>query len=88
MGATLYLDDVSEIPFLVDIAGVEEYQHRARVRAATGDLFAAVTEPNTVYEDYCQATLKLGSPRFVQAESSENLLAVAKGCLVAAVIGD
>lgn len=29
---TLYLDDVSEIPFLVNIAGVEEYQHRARCR--------------------------------------------------------
>jgi len=30
---TLQLDDVSAIPFLVDIAGVEEYQHRGRLRA-------------------------------------------------------
>ena len=29
----LQLDDVSAIPFLADIAGVEEYQHRGRLRA-------------------------------------------------------
>ena len=40
---SLQLDDVSGIPFLSDIAGVEEYQHRARLRARAGDLFAAVT---------------------------------------------
>ncbi len=47
---TLYLDDVSDIPFLVNIAGVEEYQHRARVRAGDGDLFAAVTPVVEGYE--------------------------------------
>ena len=34
----LHLEDVSAIPFLSEIAGVEEYQHRARVRATTGHL--------------------------------------------------
>ena len=39
----LHLEDVSAIPFLAGIAGVEEYQHRARLRTAAGDAYAAVT---------------------------------------------
>ncbi len=35
-GAVLHIDDFSGIPFLVDISGVEEYQHRARLRAEAG----------------------------------------------------
>ena len=31
--STLYLDDFSAIPFLDNISGVAEYQHRARIRA-------------------------------------------------------
>lgn len=77
---TLYLDDVSEIPFLVNISGVEEYQHRARVRAGDDDLFAAVTPPVSGYEDYCRNRLGLGTPDLVQAEPSGNLLAVATAC--------
>ena len=49
-GPTLHIDDFSGIPFLVDITGVEEYQHRARLRAVAGDLYAAVTEPTPGYE--------------------------------------
>ena len=60
---TLYLDDVSEIPFLGKIIGVEEYQHRARLRAGDGDLYAAVTPPVEGYEEYCRDTLRMGSPR-------------------------
>jgi len=44
---TLQLDDVSGIPFLVDVAGVEEYQHRGRLRAAVqkcGCLDIAIVE--------------------------------------------
>ena len=45
----LHLEDVSAIPFLSGIAGVEEYQHRTRVRVYDGDLYGTVTptEPPT-----------------------------------------
>lgn len=74
---TLYLDDVSAIPFLLDIEGVEEYQHRARTRAADHDLFAAVTPPTPGYEDYCQR-LGLGNPHLIVAEPANGPLAVAR----------
>jgi hypothetical protein len=77
---TLYLDDVSEIPFLVNIAGVEEYQHRARVRTGDGDLVAAVTLPALGYEEYCCRVLGLGSPEIVVADVVSSPLAVAKAC--------
>ena len=48
---TLHLEDVSAIPFVNVIAGVELYQHRARVRSYTGDVFAAVTPVVDGYED-------------------------------------
>lgn len=79
-GQTLFLDDVSAIPFLVDIEGVEEYQHRARTRARTGDLFAAVTQPSPGYEAYCRDVLGLGSPELVIAEPTDGPLAVARAC--------
>jgi len=78
---TLHLDDVSGIPFLVDIAGVEEYQHRARVRAGDGDFFAASTPPAAGYESYCDATLRMGTPELLLADPDKNKLAVADGCL-------
>ena len=77
---TLFLDDVSEIPFLVNILGVEEYQHRARVRAGDGDLFAAVTPPVDGYEDYCCDILGMGSPELVIADVMTSPLAVATAC--------
>jgi len=77
---TLYLDDVSAIPFLVNIAGVEEYQHRARVRASDGDLFATVTPPAPGYEVYCRERLRLGAPEDVVAEPVGSPLAVAEAC--------
>jgi hypothetical protein len=76
----LHLDDVSKIPFVQDVVGVEEYQHRARVRARSGDLFIAVTDPSDGYEDYCRDTLHLGSPRFVRAPSGQHGYAVADAC--------
>jgi hypothetical protein len=76
----LHLDDVSKIPFVQDVPGVEEYQHRARVRARTGDLFTAVTDPSDGYEDYCQNTLGLGAPHFVRAASGRHAYAVADAC--------
>lgn len=64
-GPTLHLEDVSDIPFVCDVPGVAEYQHRARVRATTGDLFAAASAPVAGYEAYCQQHLGLGAPEFV-----------------------
>ncbi len=76
----LHLDDVSAIPFLVDIEGVEEYQHRARLRAGDGDLFAAVTAQDGAYEAYCRGRLGLGEVDLVLAQSGPNPLAVAEAC--------
>lgn len=64
----VHLEDVSGIPFVSSIPGVEEYQHRARVRARTGDLFAAVTEPVRGYEAYNRERLELGAPERLQPE--------------------
>ena len=76
---TLHLDDVSGIPFLVDVAGVEEYQHRARLRCSDGDLFVTVTAPARGYERYCRGPLGLGTPTHLLAAPTANPLAVAAG---------
>lgn len=76
----LHLEDVSGIPFVADIPGVEEYQHRARVRAETGDLFVAVTAPVDGYEPYCQQKLGLGVPDFIQAKPVSGPMAIAEAC--------
>jgi hypothetical protein len=77
---TLYLDDVSEIPFLDEISGVEEYQHRARVRAGEGDLFATVTRPVAGYEEYCRERLQLGRPEGIVADVVTSPIAVTRAC--------
>lgn len=77
---TLHLDDVSAIPFLADIASVEEYQHRARLRAGDGDLFAAVTPGAPGYESYCRDHLDLGAPELLIAAPVDGLLKVARAC--------
>lgn len=76
----LHLDDVSGIPFLDDIPGVEEYQHRARTRAGEGDLFAATTEPVPGYERYCRETLGLGQAEALITEPVDPPVAVARAC--------
>ena len=76
---TLHLEDITGIPFVDGISGVQEYQHRARVRADTGDLFAAGTRPPDGYEDYCQKQLALGDPGFLHVEG-EDPMAVAQAC--------
>ena len=75
----LLLDDVSGIPFLVDVSGVEEYQHRARLRCSDGDLFVTVTAPAHGYERYCLGPLGLGSPTHLLTAPTANPLAVAVG---------
>ena len=77
---TLYLDDVSEIPFLDEISGVEEYQHRARVRAGEGDLFATVSQPVAGYEEYCRGRLQLGGPKGIVADVVTSPVAVTRAC--------
>ena len=76
----LHLEDVSAIPFLTQIAGVEEYQHRARVRAAERDLYATVTPPDADYEAYCRNVLQLGGARRVAVDGAGSRLAIARGC--------
>ena len=81
---TLHLDDVSGIPFLSGVEGVDEYQHRARVRCGDGDIFATVTEPAAGYEDYCRQYLGLGAPEHVFAHPENSALEVSNGCGVGA----
>lgn len=78
---TLHLEDVSAIPFVNVIPGVEQYQHRARVRASTGDLFAAVTPIPEGYEAYCRDELGLGSPQLLMAEPVDSPMAVTRACM-------
>ena len=79
--SVLHLEDVSAIPFLNDITGVEEYQHRARVRASSGDLYATVTPTDPDYETYCTDTLRIGDPDWVDLTNTSHPLAVAQACL-------
>ncbi len=76
----LHLEDVTGIPFVDGVPGVEEYQHRARVRATDGDLFAAGTRPAEGYEDYNQQHLQLGDTRFIYASHPDDPRAVARAC--------
>jgi len=76
----LHIDDFSGIPFLVDITGVEEYQHRARLRAGAGDLYAAVTESTPGHEDYCQRVLGLPPVEGLTVEPVGKPLLLAQGC--------
>lgn len=76
----LHLEDVSGIPFVSIVPGVEAYQHRARVRAGDGDLFAAMTPPAAGYEEYCRSLGRMGSPEFVQTDPGEGGYAVARAC--------
>ncbi|MEZ4461479.1 MAG: hypothetical protein R3E66_17520 [bacterium] len=78
---TLSLEDVSGIPFVSVIPGVEMYQHRARVRASDGDLFVASTPPMDGYEDYNRDVLHLGEPEFLLADPVDNPAASIQACM-------
>lgn len=80
----LHLEDVSAIPFLTGIAGVEEYQHRARVRAAAGDAYATVTGSEAAYDTYCTQRLRLAPVTRIAVRTSDasSALAVAEGCMI------
>ncbi|MGB0589425.1 MAG: hypothetical protein ACPGU1_07085 [Myxococcota bacterium] len=76
----VHFDDVSSIPFLQEISGVEFYQLRARLRAVDGDLFAATCAAVDGYEPYNRDLLQLGSPEFVYAEAVETASEIALAC--------
>ena len=76
----LHLEDVTGIPFVDGVSGIQEYQHRARVRADEDDIFAAGTHPAKGYEAYCQQILGLGDPDFLHAEDDDDPKAVASAC--------
>jgi hypothetical protein len=77
---TLQLDDVSGIPFLVDVAGVEEYQHRGRLRAEGHDVYVTVTPEAVGYEPYCRNALRMGAPEHLVADPVGPPIAVARAC--------
>lgn len=77
---TLQLDDVSAIPFLADIAGVEEYQHRGRLRAGDHDVYVTVTPATEGYEPYCRDVLQMGAPEHLVADPVGPPIAVARAC--------
>ncbi|MFT6396078.1 MAG: hypothetical protein ACJAYU_000820 [Bradymonadia bacterium] len=77
----VHLEDVSGVPFVSGVPGIAEYQHRARVRAGSGDLFVAVTPQAPGFDRYCQE-LGLGSPEFVLSEPAGDVVwAVAKAAM-------
>ena len=80
----LHVDDFTGIPFLDGIAGVEYYQHRARLRAAEGDLFAASTSASPGYERYFRDVLGLGGAELVEVDPGRDRLAVARACMAGA----
>jgi hypothetical protein len=77
---TLCLDDFSAIPFL-DVPGAEQYQHRARVRARQGDVYAAVCPTTPDYEAYCRDFLGLGEIEVLQPEPRGGAMEIARACL-------
>lgn len=77
----LHLEDVSAIPGVAGgVPGVERYQHRARIRARQGDVYAAVIAPPDGYEHYNQQFLGFGPPDFVLAEAVTSALEVVEAC--------
>ena len=80
----LHIDDFTGIPFLDGIAGVEHYQHRARLRAAEGDVVAATTAASPGYERYFRDVLGLGAAELLEVDPGLDRLAVARGCMAGA----
>ena len=77
---TLHLDDVSGIPFVSDVAGVEEYQHRGRLRAGDHDVYVTVTREPEGYESYCRNVLAMGAPEHLVADPVGPPIRVARAC--------
>lgn len=82
-GPILHIDDLSAIPFLQDIVGVELYQLRAVVRAGDGDFTVATCPAIADYQAYNRDRLGLGDPESIYAPqvatASEVALAASEG---------
>ena len=78
----LHIDDFTGIPFLDGIAGVESYQHRARLRASEGDLVAATTPSSPGYERYFRDVLGLGAVELLEVDPGRDRLA--RACMAGA----
>jgi len=76
----VHLEDFTGIPFLDGIAGVEFYQHRARLRAVDGDTLVASTPSSPGYEEYCRGVLGLGRADVLQVQPGEDRLAIGRAC--------
>ena len=77
----LHLDDFAAIPFLGGVSGVEHYQHRARLRARGGDVYAATTSGSAGYERYCREILGLGAVEELIVHPGGDPLALARACM-------
>ena len=78
---TLHLDDVSAIPFLEGVVGVEFYQLRARLRASDGDVFVSTCPEIEDYERYNQRGLGLGKPRHIHTPAITSPGALSDACM-------
>ncbi|MBI5360159.1 MAG: hypothetical protein HZA48_06200 [Planctomycetes bacterium] len=63
--ACMYMEDLSSIPFLDNIPGIEYYQLRARLLSGSNDLVALSYMPDPAYERYNRIFLGLGEPEFL-----------------------
>lgn len=63
--ACMYVEDLSSIPFLDNIPGIEYYQLRARLLSGANDLVALSYMPDPAYECYNRSFLGLGEPDFL-----------------------
>lgn len=78
----VHLDDFAAIPFLDGVSGVDQYQHRARLRARGGDVYVASTPAPPGYERYCREVLGLGAVDVLEVEPARDRLAIARACLL------
>ncbi len=83
----LHLDDFSGIPFLDGITGVEDYQHRARLRTGDGDVYIASTPAAPGYERYCRETLGLGAAELLVVDPGESRLDISRSAAAGSLRG-
>lgn len=82
----LQLDDVSGIPFLQDILGIENYQLRAMTRAREGDLVIGTCPPMEDYARYHAHTLGLGQAHYTQIPFQSSPITLARCALDAPAV--
>ena len=78
--AAFHLDDWSEIQQVSTMEDPTPLQDRARLRAVTGDVVAAMVPPLDDYEAYCQDCLGLGAVQWLHPRLSRSPANVATAC--------